>query len=102
MGLEKTERIHRIHVNPQNTDIVYVAAMGTAWGENPERGIFKTTDGGATWTRVLFVDERTGAADLEMDPRNPDKLIAAMWQHRRWPWFFKSGGPGSGPGRAVL
>jgi photosystem II stability/assembly factor-like uncharacterized protein len=96
LGLENTERIHRILINPQNTDIVYAAAMGTTWGENPERGVYRTDDGGQSWKRVLFVDEKTGAADLEMDPLNPNKLIAAMWQHRRWPWFFKSGGPGSG------
>ncbi|MCI0695648.1 hypothetical protein L0337_27055 [candidate division KSB1 bacterium] len=96
LGLDKTERIHRVLIHPHNSDIVYVAAMGTAWGENPERGVFKTTDAGKTWQKVLFVDEKTGAADLVMDPRNPDKLIAATWQHRRWPWFLKSGGPGSG------
>ncbi|MFQ5630238.1 MAG: hypothetical protein ACE5I1_15825, partial [bacterium] len=96
LGLEKTERIHRILINPHYTDVVYVAAMGTAWGENPERGVYKTTDGGTTWQRILFVDEKTGAADLVIDPQNPNKLIAAMWQFRRWPWFMKSGGPGSG------
>ncbi|MDQ7052601.1 MAG: sialidase family protein [candidate division KSB1 bacterium] len=58
--------------------------------------MFKTTDGGKTWKKVLYVNETTGAADLVMDPRNPNKLFAAMWQHRRWPWFFQSGGPGSG------
>ena len=73
-----------------------MAALGQAWGENPERGVYKTEDGGKTWSRVLYVDARTGAADLVIDPRNPNKLFAAMWQYRRWPWFFKSGGPGSG------
>lgn len=96
LGLEKTERIHRIVLHPTDPDVAYVAAMGTAWGENPERGVFKTTDGGKTWTKVLYVDERTGAADLVMDPANPNKLFAAVWQYRRWPWFFRSGGPGSG------
>ncbi len=96
LGLEKTERINRIHINPQNTDEVYAAAMGTAWNENPERGVFKTTDGGKTWEKILYVDAKTGAADLVLDPENPSKLIAAMWEYRRWPWFFKSGGPGSG------
>lgn len=95
-GLAGTERIHRIRLHPHDPDVAYVGAMGTTWGENPERGVFKTTDGGETWSRILFVDERTGCADLEMDPRNPDKLIAALWDHRRWPWFFRSGGPGSG------
>lgn len=96
LGLEKTERISRVLVNPHRPDTAFVAAMGTTWGENPERGIFKTIDGGKTWKNVLYVDEKTGAADLVMDPRNPDRLLAAMWEHRRWPWFFNSGGPGSG------
>ncbi len=96
MGLDKTERIHRILLDPNDPDIAYVAAMGTLWGENPERGVFKTEDGGETWTKVLYVDERTGVADLEMDPGNPNKLIAALWDYRRWPWSFRSGGRGSG------
>ena len=96
VGLENTERIHRIALDPNNPDIVYVAALGTLWGENTERGIFKTSDGGATWEKVLYVDENTGGTDVKIDPFNPDKIYAAMWQHRRWPYFFKSGGPGSG------
>jgi photosystem II stability/assembly factor-like uncharacterized protein len=96
LGLEKTERIHRVVLHPINPDVAYAATMGKLWGENPERGIFKTADGGKTWKRVLYVDERTGAADLVMDPSNPNKLFAAMWDHRRWPWTFRSGGPGSG------
>jgi len=96
LGLDATEHISRIVLDPANPDIAWVAALGHTWGENPERGVFKTEDGGKTWTKVLYVDERTGAADLVMDPRNPCKLYAAMWQHRRWPWFFRSGGPGSG------
>lgn len=96
MGLKKTERIHRVVLHPEDPDIAYAAAMGTAWGENPERGVYKTTDGGETWEKVLYVNEKVGCADLVMDPQNPNKLFAAMWQYRRWPWFFKSGGPGSG------
>jgi len=96
MGLDKTERIHRILIDPSNPNVVYAAAMGQMWGENPDRGVYKTTDGGKTWRKVLYVDEKTGCADLVMDPQNPNKLIAAMWEYRRWPWFFKSGGPGSG------
>ncbi len=96
LGLEKTERISRLLLHPRNPDIAFVAAMGTTWGENPDRGVFKTKDGGQTWEKVLFVDEKTGAADLAMDPSNPNRLLAAMWEHRRWPWFFNSGGPGSG------
>ncbi len=96
IGLKNTEKIHRIILHPDNPDIAYAGALGTTWGENPERGVYKTTDGGNTWKKILFVDKKTGCADLVMDPSNPNKLFAAMWQHRRWPWFFKSGGPGSG------
>ncbi|MDX1997701.1 MAG: hypothetical protein SF066_08260 [Thermoanaerobaculia bacterium] len=96
LGLEKTERIHRILLDPQDPDIAWVAALGQEWGENPDRGVFKTVDGGRTWRKVLYVDERTGAADLVADPANPRKLFAAMWDYRRWPWNFRSGGPGSG------
>ncbi|NNC70302.1 MAG: hypothetical protein HKN90_05700 [Flavobacteriaceae bacterium] len=96
MGLEKTRNIHRIIINRDNPDIVYVGAIGSPWGEHPERGVFKTTDGGKTWNKVLFVNTKTGAADLVVDPTNPNKLIAAMWEHRRKPWTFNSGGPGSG------
>ncbi len=96
LGLEGTEKISRILVHPSDPDTCWVAAMGTTWGENAERGVFRTTDGGQSWTKVLYVDERTGAADLVLDPSNPNKLIAAMWDHRRWPDFFRSGGPGSG------
>jgi len=88
--------VSRIVLDPDDPDVAYVAALGREWGENPERGVFKTTDGGKTWRKVLYVDERTGAADLAIDPQNPRKLFAAMWQYRRWPWGFKSGGPGSG------
>jgi photosystem II stability/assembly factor-like uncharacterized protein len=96
LGLEKTERIHRIVLHPRDPNVAWVAAMGQAWGQNPDRGVFKTTDGGKTWTKVLYVNERTGAADLVIDPSNPNKLLASMWEYRRWPWFFHSGGPGSG------
>jgi len=96
IGLKNTEKIHRIILHPDNPDIAYAAALGTTWGENPERGVYKTTDGGNTWKKILYVDEKTGCADLVMDPSNPNKLFAAMWKHRRWPWFFKSGGPESG------
>jgi photosystem II stability/assembly factor-like uncharacterized protein len=96
MGLEKTRHIHRVIIDPKNPNTVYVAAIGSPWGEHPERGVYKTTDGGNTWERVLFVDNKTGCAELVMDPSNPNKLIANMWEHRRWPWTFKSGGPSSG------
>ncbi len=96
VGLEKTERIHRLIVDPRDSRVAWAAALGQAWGENPDRGVFKTEDGGRTWRKVLYVDERTGCADLAVDPSNPNKLYAAMWDYRRWPWFFRSGGPGSG------
>ncbi|MEM8508471.1 MAG: hypothetical protein AAF717_11605 [Bacteroidota bacterium] len=96
MGLEKTRHIHRIVIDPTDPNTVYVGAIGSPWGEHPERGVFKTTDGGASWEKVLYINEKTGIADLVMDPTNPNKLIAALWEHKRDPWFFKSGGPGSG------
>ncbi len=96
VGLEKTRHIHRIIIDPKNPNTVYVAAIGSPWGDHPERGVYKTTDGGNTWERILFVNEKTGCADLVMDPANPNKLVAAMWEHRRQPWTFKSGGAGSG------
>lgn len=96
IGLEKTRHIHRIIIDPKNPNTVYVGAIGSPWGEHPERGVYKTTDGGATWERVLFVDNKTGCGELVMDPTNPNKLFANMWEHRRMPWTFNSGGPGSG------
>ena len=96
LGLEATERIHRVVLHPGDPNVAWVAALGQAWGENSDRGVFKTTDGGKTWRKVLYVDPRTGAADLVVDPSNPNKLFAAMWDYRRWPWLFRSGGPGSG------
>lgn len=96
MGLENTERISRIIVHPENSDIVYVAALGTLWAPNQERGIFRTMNGGETWENILFVDENTGAADISIDPNNPDILYAGMWDFERKAWIFRSGGPGSG------
>ena len=96
MGLERTERVHRIVIHPEDPGTVYVGAMGPAWSDGEQRGVYKTIDGGETWERVLYVDEGTGVADLVIDPENPEKLFAAMWSFRRWPWFFRSGGAGSG------
>jgi photosystem II stability/assembly factor-like uncharacterized protein len=96
MGLAGSERINRIALHPSDPETLYVAALGTLWGPNEERGLYKTTDGGESWRRILYVDENTGATDIKMDPSNPDKLLAGMWQFRRWPYHFKSGGPGSG------
>ena len=95
-GLGPTRHIHRIIIHPQNPDVIWVGAIGYPWGEHPERGVYKTQDGGLTWKHTLYVNEKTGCADLVIDPTNPNKLIAAMWEHRRWPWYFNSGGPGSG------
>lgn len=96
MGLEGTKNIHKIIIHPEDHQTVWIGAIGTAWGDNPERGVYKTTDGGKTWDHQLYVDERTGVADMIIDPSNPDKLLVAMWSHRREPWFFTSGGEGSG------
>ncbi len=96
MGLEETRHIHRVIIDPTDPNTVYVGAIGSPWGEHSQRGVYKTTDGGETWKKILFVDNKTGVADLVIDPKNPNKLVAAMWQHRRQPWTFKSGGPGSG------
>ena len=96
MGLEETRSIHRVIIHPDNPDIVYAGVQGNAWADTEERGVYKTTDGGNTWNKILFNNNRTGIADLVMDPENPNKLFAAMWEFRRWPWFFESGGEGSG------
>ena len=96
MGLEKTICIHRVVVDPVNPNTVYAAAIGNPFAEHPERGVFKTTDGGETWNKILYANDTTGCADLVMDPSNPNKLIAAMWQYKRTPWNLKSGGKGSG------
>jgi len=96
VGLKDSERIARILVHPTQSDMVYVCATGHLWDGNDERGVFETTDGGKTWTRLLFVDGNTGCSDLAMDPKDPNVLYAGMWQFRRRADFFTSGGPGSG------
>jgi len=96
VGLELTRHISRIVIDPKNPNIVLVAAQGALYGHSPQRGIYKSTDGGATWKNVLFVDDKTGAAELSMDMTNPRILYAAMWEHGRLPWKVISGGPGSG------
>ncbi|MBX7050613.1 MAG: hypothetical protein K1X54_01115 [Flavobacteriales bacterium] len=95
-GLEKTKTIHRVIVHPSMSDVVYAAAHGSAWGPTPDRGVYKTFDGGVNWEKVLFVNDSTGCADLVMDPKNPEKLFAAMYQYERKPYHFTSGGAGSG------
>ena len=96
MGLDRTGRIGRVIVHPYNPDIVYAAALGHAYAPQPERGVYRTRDGGTTWQKVLFVDENTGASDLVMDPNNPRILFAGMWQLEIKTWGRESGGPGSG------
>ena len=96
LGLADTERIAAIAVRPKQSDTVFACAVGRLWSSNDERGVFKTTDGGKTWKKVLFVDAQTGCADIEIDPQEPTVMYAAMWQVRREPYFFTSGGPGSG------
>ncbi len=96
MGLKDVGQISRIAISSSDPNDVFVAAIGHAWAPNPERGIFRTTDGGKTWEKVLFVNDTTGASDLVMDPGNPKVLFAAMWQAVRHPWALDDGGPGSG------
>ncbi len=96
VGLKDSRQIGALIVDPRNADVVLVAALGHAFGPNNERGIFRTTDGGKTWTKVLGKDENTGGIDVVFDPHNPNIVFAALWQARRQPWFFSSGGAGSG------
>ncbi|MBY0497225.1 MAG: sialidase [Cyanobacteria bacterium] len=96
MGLEQTGRIGKVIVHPKNPDVVYACALGHAYGPQPERGVFRTSDGGRNWERVLFVDENTGCSELDIDPANPRKLFAGMWQIDIKTWARESGGPGSG------
>ncbi len=95
-GLRDTHTTSAIAIDPRNAGVVYVASMGHAFAPNGDRGVFKTTDGGKTWTKVLFVNDATGAIALSMDPQHPATLYAAMWQAQRQPWKLTSGGPGSG------
>src|ERR1700682_2611887 len=96
VGLKDTRQIGALIVDPRNADVALVAALGHAFGPNQERGIFRTDDGGKTWTRVLSKDENTGGIDVVFDPPNPNIVFAALWQARRQPWVFSSGGPGRG------
>jgi photosystem II stability/assembly factor-like uncharacterized protein len=101
MGLKETHHIGRIAIHPHNPDIVYVAGLGHLWGANEERGLFRTTDGGTTWKKVLYVDENTGCVDVAINPENPEILYAATYQHMRKGWGFNGGGPGSGLYRSI-
>src|SRR5881275_863899 len=95
MGLEATHHIARIVIHPKNPDVVYVAAQGHLWGANPERGVYKTGDGGKSWSQVLKINDDTGVTDIAIDPASPDILYAAAYERRRTPFGFNGGGPGS-------
>jgi len=101
VGLKDTRHIGAVIIDPRNPDIVLVAALGHAWGPNAERGVFRTADGGKTWQKVLYKDDNTGAIDVVFDPRNSSVVYASLWQVRRQPWYFNSGGPGSGLYKSV-
>jgi photosystem II stability/assembly factor-like uncharacterized protein len=92
MGLEKSERISSIQIDPNNTNTIYVGVLGNLWGNSADRGVYKTTDGGKTWEKILYVDETTGCSDLSIDPKNPNVLYAAFWEFRRTAYSFNSGG----------
>ncbi len=95
MGFENSERISSIEINPKNPNEVYVAVLGALWGDSEDRGVYKTIDGGKTWNKILYTNEKTGASDILMDPTNPNILYASMWEFRRTAWGFNSGGPSS-------
>ncbi len=95
IGFENSERIANIIVNPKNSKEIYVAVLGALWGDSEDRGVYKTTDGGTTWNKILYVNPKTGCADLAMDPENPNTLYASMWEFRRTGWSFESGGENS-------
>ena len=95
IGLEQTKTIHRIVINPLNPNQIFVGAMGSIWGPNEERGVFKSENGGLTWTKVLYVNNTTGCGDLVMDQNHPNKLFACMYDYQRKPFTYRSGGKGS-------
>ena len=101
MGLKDTERVSAIAIHPQNPDIVYIGALGHAFGPNEERGVFMTTDGGKTWTKTLYIDNQHGVADLEIDPTNPNILYAGMWSFERKPWTHRSGSEKGGVYKSI-
>ena len=94
--LRESQAIARLRVHPTNCDIVYAAVLGQIYNDHPQRGIFKSADGGKTWRRTLFRDEKTGGVDLSIDPKNPNVIFASLWEANRTPWSMSSGGPGSG------
>ncbi|MDB4881198.1 MAG: hypothetical protein JWL60_2644, partial [Gemmatimonadetes bacterium] len=101
VGLGGTQQIGRVVVDPRNKDVVYVAALGHAWGPNPERGLYKTVNGGGSWELVKFVSDKAGFVDVQLDPSNPDIVWASSWERVRGPWFLNSGGPGSSLWKSV-
>jgi len=100
-GFENSERISGIEIHPKDGNTVYVGVLGALWSDSEDRGVYKTTDGGATWNKILYVDQKTGVSDLIMDPTNPNILYASMWEHRRTAWDFNSGGINSGLHKSI-
>ncbi|MBL8151824.1 MAG: glycosyl hydrolase, partial [Blastocatellia bacterium] len=96
VGLEKSERISRILIDPKKSDTIYVSVVGNLWNDSEDRGLYKTTDGGKTWEKILYVDAKTGCSDIAIDPQETNTIYAGMWQFRRLPYIFTSGGSGSG------
>src|SRR5205814_3033652 len=92
LGLDDSDRIARIRIDARNPDVAYACGMGHEWGPNDERGVFKTSDGGKSWKKVLFVNNQTGCSDIDIDPANSDVIYAGMWTYRRWAWHLESGG----------
>ncbi|MDQ3022557.1 MAG: glycosyl hydrolase [Bacteroidota bacterium] len=101
VGLENSEHISKIVIHPEKSNVVYAAVPGALWGDSEDRGLYKTTDGGNSWNKILYIDDKTGCADIVMDPKNPKILYASMWQFRRKPYAFASGGENSGLYKSV-
>src|SRR5215472_12765422 len=101
MGLRDAGQISNIEIDPRDPNTVFVAVLGHVWGPNPDRGVFRTTDGGKTWQKVLFIDDQTGISSLVMDPGNPEVLFAGAWRVRRYPWMLDSGGTSGGNFRST-
>ncbi|MEI6021584.1 MAG: hypothetical protein WCR21_10690, partial [Bacteroidota bacterium] len=96
IGLDSTEHISRIIIHPNNPDVIYVAVPGALWSDSKHRGVYKSSNGGQSWEKIFYIDDKTGCAELLIDPSNPEIMFASMWQFRRQPFSFNSGGNGSG------